>query len=362
MEWLFDNTKEATSFRRRLGVVVVSIILLIVVFAVAGNFFFFEIVQNDEVGIGFESGRLVEVYQPGIAWKFGWFVDLVKVNVSAVPSAVTDPELITKDKQRIGLEVTADIFRPKDSETITSNYPLYRTIYTDDAALQQKVQSFTQQAMKVCVGERNFDNAVIGQNRDELRTCIDTELSKLVEPLGLGISNVAVPNVTISPEAQAALDAIVQSRLSTEKAKQDTEKATQEALANVAIEEGKIRVQQATYQETARQAVLLNELKQKQLMAELEVIKQEKTNAEAQLNLSLAQKKVAEEQAKIDLAKEIALAQLYTDNPQYVAWLVGVANANAIKASDKFFFAPNGQFPTFIMNPNGLPVSIPAPQ
>ena len=44
----------------------------------------------------------------------------------------------------------------------------------------------------------------------------------------------------ISPEVQAALDAIVQSRLLTEKAKQDVEKAKQESLASQAVEEGRI--------------------------------------------------------------------------------------------------------------------------
>ena len=61
----------------------------------------------------------------------------------------------------------------------------------------------------------------------DLRACIDDELSGLAEPLGLEVRNVAVPQISISPEVQAGLDAIVQSRLSTEKAKQDVEKKTE---------------------------------------------------------------------------------------------------------------------------------------
>ena len=45
------------------------------------------------------------------------------------------------------------------------------------------------------------------------------------------------------------MDAIVQSRLATEKAKQDAEKAKQEAIAQQAVEEGRIRVDQAKLQE-----------------------------------------------------------------------------------------------------------------
>lgn len=55
------------------------------------------------------------------------------------------------------------------------------------------------------------------------------------------------------------MDAIVQSRLATEKAKQDAEKAKQEAIAQQAVEEGRIRVEQSKLQEEARQQAILQE-------------------------------------------------------------------------------------------------------
>lgn len=183
-----------------------------------------------------------------------------------------DPELITIDKQRVGLEVTADVFRPREADVVISNYSRYRNIYQNDDALKQRMTAFTLQAMKVCVGDKKFDEAVIGSGRDDLRACIDEELSGLAAPLGLEVRNVAVPQITISPEVQAALDAIVQSRLATEKAKQDAEKARQEATAQQAVEEGRIRVEQSKLQEEARQQATLQQLKQQQLEAELAVI------------------------------------------------------------------------------------------
>ena len=61
--------------------------------------------------------------------------------------------------------------------------------------------------MKVCVGDRNFDDAVTGTGRDVLRDCIDTELSNLSSDFGLTIDNVARPEVMLSPEVQAGLTA-----------------------------------------------------------------------------------------------------------------------------------------------------------
>jgi hypothetical protein len=348
-----NNTMRSFQFPRWLIWTVLAVVGLAILGTVIRSFWYFEVINNDEVGITIEAGQITGVKQPGIAYDLGLFVELVKIKTSAVAITVDDPELITSDKQRIGLEVTADVFRPRERDIVTSNYARYRGIYTDDTALQQRMTAFTLQAMKVCVGDKKFDEAVIGSGRDDLRSCIDEELSGLAEPLGLEVRNVAVPQVTISPEVQAALDAIVQSRLATEKAKQDVEKAKQQSLAEQAVEEGRIRVEQSRLQEEARQQVTLQELKQQQLEAELSVIEQEKINTDAQLALTQAQQKVAEEQAKVDLAKEIALANLYAQNPLYVTLQIALANAQAIKDSDKLIFTPDGVFPNLIFNNGG---------
>lgn len=340
---------------KRLIQVIIVFIGVVLLAILVRPFWYFEVIDNDEVGIGIQAGQIRAVRQPGIAYDFGLFVQLVKIKTSAVAITVDDPELITSDKQRIGLEVTADVFRPRESDLVTTNYARYRGIYTDDTALQQRMTAFTLQAMKVCVGDKKFDEAVIGSGRDDLRSCIDDELSGLAEPLGLEVRNVAVPQVTISPEVQAALDAIVQSRLATEKAKQDVEKAKQESLAQQAVEEGRIRVEQSKLQEEARQQVTLQELKKQQLEAQLAVIDQETINAQAQLELVVVQQQVADEQAQVDIAKELALALLYSENPQYVALQIALANAQAIKETDKLIFTPDGVFPNLIFTNNTVP-------
>lgn len=338
-----------------------ALIIMAVFFSVLRSFWYFDVINNDEVGVKIKSGQIMGIAQPGVVYDFGLFVNLVKIKTSAVALTVDDAELITSDKQRIGLQVSADVFRPTTADVVISNYARYKTIYIDDASLQQRMTAFTLQAMKVCVGDKKFDEAIIGLGRDVLRACIDDELSKLAEPLGLEVRNVAVPQVTISPEVQAALDAIVQSRLLTEKAKQDADKAKQESAAQQAVEEGRIRVEQSKLQEESRQQATLQQLKQQKLEAELKVIEQEKINAQAQLALTKVQQQVAQEQAQIDIAKELALAELYAQNPAYVALLIAQANAQAIKDTDKLIFAPEGNFPNFIFT-NGINPSIAIPK
>ena len=357
-----QNQIPAFRFPRWIIVFFVVVIALIALTFVLRSFWYFDVINNDEVGVKIRAGQIQGVVQPGIVYDFGLFVSIVKIKTSAVSVSVTDEELITSDKQRIGLQVTADVFRPRDEETVSANYGRYRTMYTNDGDLQKRMGDFSLQAMKVCVGNRKFDDAVIGSARDVLRTCIDDELSALALPLGLEVRNVAVPQVTISPEVQAALDSIVQSRLSTEKAKQDVEKAQQESLALQAIEEGKIRVDQAKLQEAARQQATLQQLKQDQLEAELKVIEQQKINSQSQLELTLIEQKVAKEQAQVDLAREIALAALYAANPQYVALQIALANATAIKDTDKLIFTPDGVFPNLIFSNNNILPTVTVPQ
>jgi hypothetical protein len=337
---------------------IVTVLVAILLIAGLRPFWYFEVIENDEIGVAIEAGQVVTIKQPGIAYDFGLFVRLAKIKTSAVALVVDDPELITSDKQRIGLQVTADVFRPRETDIVIANYGRYKGIYSDDDDLQQRMTAFTLQAMKVCVGDKKFDEAVIGSGRDDLRACVDNELSALAEPLGLEVRNVAVPQVTISPEVQAALDSIVQSRLATEKAKQDAQKAEQEAIAQQAVEEGRIRVEQSKLQEEARQQVTLQELKKQQLEAQLEVIEQETINALAQLDLTKAQQQVAEEQALVDIAKELALAKLYAENPAYVALQIALANASAIKVTDKLIFTPDGTFPNLIFTNNNVLPSI----
>ena len=84
-------------------------------------------------------------------------------------------------------------------------------------------------------------------------------------------------------------------------------------------------------------------------------IEQETINAQAQLELTQAQQVVADEQAQIDLAKEIALAELYAAHPDYISLQIALANAQAIKETDKLIFTPDGVFPNLIFNGGAIP-------
>ncbi len=357
--------------------VVVIVIALIVSFS--SNFYYFlETVEQQEVGVQFESGRITNIVGPGVYSDFGLYVDLQRVSSQAITFEVSDAEIITKDKQRIGLVVTGDIFRPglAEKDLVLQLWSQYRGIYLDDQATQLRVQSLAKQAMKVCVGDRTFDANIIGTSRDELRTCIDEELSGLASALGLRIENVAVPEVVLSPEVQAALDAIVQSRLATEKAAQDQLKAQAEALAEQARQEGEIRVEQSRIQEQTRQQITLAQLEQERLAAQLAIIEAQRNNdlagletarqvleatkanellaAQQDLAINLALAEAASAKAEADLAFQQALSELYSAHPEYLQLQIVQANASALSQVDKIIFTQEGMTPTLVLPGPGI--------
>ncbi|WP_420641993.1 SPFH domain-containing protein [Candidatus Leptofilum sp.] len=364
---------------RRIVVVVIAIVGIVLLLSFAGQFFYFlESVQEQEVGIQFRNNRIHEIVGPGVYSDVGIFVSLETISSQAIPFTVRDEEIITQDKQRIGLVVSGDIFRPDlgQSPLIREQWAQYRGIYRDDLLASTRVQDLARQSMKVCVGDRTFDNNIIGTSRDELRNCIDEELNNLVADIGLRIENLVVPEVILSPAVQAALDAIVQSRLETEKAAQDELKAEAEAAAEQARQEGEIRVEQSRIQEQTRQQIFLAQLEQERLAAQLAVIEATQNNdladlarqqavllatkenelLQAEENLRIAEilAEVALVQAQADTALQDALALIYAQNPEYVELLIVQANASALTDTDKIIFTPEGTIPTLVLPGPGI--------
>lgn len=365
------------------ALVVIVVVLFLLTFS--RNFYYaFERVNEQEVGVQFQGGQIQEVVGPGIYTDIGLFVEIVRVSSQGIPFTVQDDEIITKDKQRIGLVVSGDVFRPNvaEKDTLRNLWAQYRGIYLDDELARNRVQDLARQAMKVCVGDRTFDDNVVGTARDILRECIDDELNKLALNFGLDVENLVVPDVILSPEVQAALDAIVQSRLETEKAAQDKLRAQAQADAEQARQEGEIRIEQSRIQEQARQQTALAQLEQEKVAAQKAVIEAERANelarveaekavieaqkrneliaAERDIEIAKANATAATEQAKAEIAVQVALAELYAGNPSYVQLLVAQTNASALQRTDKVIFTAEGMTPTLVLPGPGIMPTIDA--
>lgn len=322
-----------------------------------------------EVGVQFQSNKITNIVGPGIYNDFAPFAKLTNVDASGIPFRVEDKEVLTKDKQRIGAVVFGTVHRPNlgRAEVLKNNWATYATFYTSNEALAGKqvlvkdaegreikvwqgglMESLGQQAEKVCVGDLNFDQAVIGSARDVLRECINTELDKLSTGYGLEINNIVVPNIVLSPEVQKQLDSITQARFDTQIAQQQTLKAQADGERELMVQQAGIRVEQGKIQEKAKQDALTAELDQKKLSAQRAVIEAQKGNdlftAQKDLEIQMKQQEVAVAKAKVDLANQAEVAAIYEGNPKYTDLKKAEFYSSAYSKADKVII-PAGSDP-----------------
>ena len=351
----------AASSLRWVGLVVVVLVILGILLVFLGqHFYFLARVNQQEVGVQFRGGKIHNIVGPGVYSDVALYAELKRVSSEAVSFSVEDPEVITSDRQRVGLRVSGDVFRPDfgQSDRLRELWPKYQGLYLSDDALRSRVNDLALQAMKACVGDRTFNNNVIGASRDELGVCIDENLNSLAQNLGLIVRNVTVPNVILSAEVQVSLDAMTKSLMDTQLALQDAIKAREQSAADQAREEGAIRVELARQQEEVRQKTILAELEIQRLEAQRAVIQAEKANnllsAQKDLEINQALAEAAMEAARAQLASEVILADLYAENPDYAYLQALRTNASALTEADKIIFTQEGTAPTIVVPGPGI--------
>ena len=358
----------------------IGIIVLLVILILVGGFIFFKPVYlmkglgQQEMGVKIRAGEIVDIVGPGGIYNdFGLYVKLENYNIEGVAFSVADDEVFTKDMQPVYVEIRGQVFRPsltsiksvnKDGtvdyftkDEIAQHYVNYRQSYRENSVLKDQMDGFCRQAMKVCVGQNDLRGNAVAEGRDTLRNCIENELEKLTNEIGMYVNNVVVTDVQASEQAMQVINETNQYLLDAEKAKAQAQKLEQEGKANAVQKEAEIRVQQAAQQETARQKVTLAELEEKELIARREVLKAEKENAILEQELNAEKAKAAQLQAEADLAKERLMAQIYEENPGYYQLKVSEMNASAIRDTDKMIIVPEGSMPQLVLGKDVIPVA-----
>ncbi|MBQ4512743.1 MAG: hypothetical protein II969_07100 [Anaerolineaceae bacterium] len=353
-------------------------IVLLVIIVLAAAFLFFKPVYlmkglgQQEMGVKIRAGEIVDIVGPGGIYNdFGLYVKLESYNIEGVSFNVADDEVFTKDMQPVYVEIRGQVFRPSltsiksvnndgtisyfSKDEIARHYVNYRQSYTDNGVLKEQLDGFSRQAMKVCVGQNDLRGNAVAEGRDTLRNCIENELEKLTNEIGMYVNNIVVTDVQASEQAMQVINETNQYLLDAEKAKAQAQKLEEEGKANAVQKEAEIRVQQAAQQETARQKVTLAELEEKELVARREVLKAEKENVILEQELNAEKAKAAELQAQADLAKERLMAQIYEENPGYYQLKISEMNASAIKSTDKFIIVPEGSMPQLVLGRDVIP-------
>jgi regulator of protease activity HflC (stomatin/prohibitin superfamily) len=338
-----------------------GIILIILVMMILTNSFILKRVEATEMGVITRGGLLEEVVGPGTYTSFG-FLERNKLDVFSVaiiPLQSTDPEVLTKpadDSQDessvgmpVGFEIVGDIQPPIDPILIKNNWPRYGTMYRNPEALEARVDSFTKEAMKVCAGAYMFYE-ITANKRTEFATCIsDTVTAKVYEEYKVTVTNVTIANIILSEQVLARINAVIDLQQQVDLEKQQAELATATGERQEAENTASIQAEMATKIEQAKQDKLLAAEEAQKILAQQEVV-------QAEIDLIALQQELAEEQrllagvkAQENLSGEAYMAELLTNNPNYLSYLIAQMNAQALQNVSKLIIAEEGNIPQIIM-------------
>lgn len=205
--------KESKKYPMSSSVVIVVGVGLLLILAIilacanillfASGSYFHEEIKPYEVGVQTQGGRVKAIVGPGTYSDIGWDVGIERISCAAIPFTVKDPEVITRDRQRIAIAIGGDIFRSCDKEFIEEIWPVYQQIYLEDDALLDRIKLITLQATKSCVDDYDA-NAILGNSNVDVENCIDEGLDELAKGYGLRVENASIYEVALTSDPGAS--------------------------------------------------------------------------------------------------------------------------------------------------------------
>lgn len=321
-----------------LAVLIVVVVIGFVLFSGSPVFgYMLHYVNTDEVGVKIQNGEVKEIVGPGsYSDPFSWFSDIINVKVSGLPFSASDDDVLVKEAaQTIGVQVSGTVFRPRDAETLINKWALYGVYYRDEGLLQEAVETQARQAIKVCVGDRTFEQAAVGTNRDDLGNCIDTTMDRLLANFGLVVENVVVPDIAISDRARERINAITDAQNQAEQAVAESTRVYAEGQRDLAEQQVIIQITQGANQELLRQQATSSAIELTVIAADRQVLEAELSNeklaAQRREEIQGIQLEIDRLIAQSETVEEEELARIINSYPRYAQYLRDQLTAQALQ-------------------------------
>jgi hypothetical protein len=290
---------------------IIMLIIILLVGALPGCYCNARVAES-QVGLVMPDGvRVSDVVGPGRYTNLNYFADIETMDASAKTLVWEDPDLVTADKQPIGLTLGITYARKRDADSVSEMWRQYRSEAVSDEALAQQVHNRMARVAKAVTAKYTLDEMLgVAGSEATGRQVVAQDLFKLLEPelaeVKVVLLDVGVNNIVPSTEYLRLLE--------------------QKANAQVAVEVAK--------EETKR----LNEQ-----------LEQEKAQTQIEVEKAKRQNQVNEE-----------LSKVYEQSPQYYELERLRLLKDVIGDSDKIYFIPEDGDLTLILG-GGAPV-IPASQ
>lgn len=174
--------------------------MVIFAFALSGCYRNQEITES-EVGLAMNDGITISsVKYTGRYTDGSYWASMTEIDTSAKTLQWADPDLITSDKQIIGVDVGVTYRRTRDAAAVVKLFSDYPTEAQDDVALASQVNNRMARTIKNLTGDYTLDELLgtaVGSDKDRTTAQNDAydalkiELAEFgVELIDLGINNI----------------------------------------------------------------------------------------------------------------------------------------------------------------------------
>jgi uncharacterized membrane protein YqiK len=172
-------------------------VFLLVVSMLFSGCYWQEQVEANQVGVKLDDGvSVTSVVGPGrYDAQWCWFCKIERVDMSNKTVDWTDPDLLTKDNQPIGLALAITYSRRGDSESIKAMYGKYRSELFDDASHQRLVFSRVPDIAKANTKKYTLEQML--SQRSEMAKAIEDELAGELAKIHTDLVTVQIVNISV---------------------------------------------------------------------------------------------------------------------------------------------------------------------
>jgi len=254
--------------------IALALVLVIAMFSMCSCYYNAQI-ESNEVGLKMSDGvSISEVVGAGRYSDFGFYADIVSMDISAEKIKLRIEDVSTSDKQTIGVDVLAEVSRKSDEESVRLLWKNYNAVATSNDHLVSFVQDLVLSPVAKISTQMTVDEMLgVAEDSDKNRSTMEHDIFELLYPIldarGLRLHTFQVMNIIVDPQYQAKLQekstAAIEIELAEQKAIQLGKQLEQEeAQTKIDIEKAKranaVAEEEAKVYETSKEAYELKRL------------------------------------------------------------------------------------------------------
>jgi len=215
----------------------VSLVLLSVLLSGCYN----KTIDSSSSGVKTSSGKVEEIVSAGWYFNMNPMAGMNVIDHSAKTFSWYDPDLVTQDKQPIGISMSITVQRSTKNEDVKEMWNTYRSEAMSDSALEQQVLGRVPGVAKAITTKYTLDEmlgvveGVETSGRQRVTEDVNVMLTSELAEIYVKVLDVRITNIEVDPAYLDLLKQKAQAAVSQELSRETTSLRQQELLQEEAV-------------------------------------------------------------------------------------------------------------------------------